>query len=277
MRKIKKTQIGLQKVDGAGVKVNRVFARPHVQDFDPFLFLDAFDSTNPDDYKAGFPWHPHRGIETITYLVYGNIEHGDNIGNQGSITDGSCQWMTAGRGILHQEMPQPVERMLGIQLWLNLPQKDKMAPPAYHDIQANTIPTIAEENGEIKIISGQYKNNKGPVEGFYVKAMLLDVNLKSNAQWQLAVNNSDTLFVYILEGSARFSQEKTDFIPAKTAVLFEEGTQLFVQTGEQGARFILAAGQPLHEPIAWDGSIVMNTQEELAITRKELANKTFIK
>ncbi len=277
MRKVIKTLKGLEKVDGAGVKVNRVFARPHVKDFDPFLFLDAFDTDNPADYIAGFPWHPHRGIETVTYLVHGNIEHQDSIGNHGNITDGGCQWMTAGNGILHQEMPRPVPRMLGIQLWVNLPQKDKMAPPAYHDLPVAKIPVIDEEAGRIKVIAGRYKNATGPTQGDYVKVLLMDVKLKANATWKLNTDKNAALFIYALAGAGWFSPEHDRHIDAKTAVLFGAGTELFAQSGDDGLHFILAAAQPLHEQVAWRGSIVMNTPAELDVAYRELNNGTFIK
>ncbi len=277
MRKVVRILKGLEKIDGDGVKVNRIFARPHVKDFDPFLFLDAFDTTNPADYAAGFPWHPHRGIETVTYLIHGDIEHQDSIGNKGSIKDGDCQWMTAGGGILHQETPRPVPRMLGIQLWINLPQKDKLAPPAYRGITTGQIPSVAEEGATVKIISGHYKGATGPTQGDYVKTLLLDVTLEKNASWRLNTDKTAKVFLFVIEGDGRFGPGDGQSADAKSALLFSSGTELAACAGPDGMRFILGAAQPLNEPIAWSGSIVMNTAEELEQAYRELENGTFVK
>ena len=199
IRTIRKVVTGTTQYDGAGVKLVRVISLPDGQ-IDPFLMLDAFDSCDPDDYTKGFPWHPHRGIETVTYLIKGDIEHLDNLGGNGNILDGCCQWMTAGSGILHQEMPQPCERMLGVQLWLNLPKKDKMSTPKYRDIRADMVPKVLEEGSTIGVISGEYKGNSGAVQGEYVKMLFLDVDMKPGAQWQLETSEDTNLFVYIVEG-----------------------------------------------------------------------------
>lgn len=177
-REIRKVVTGTTEYDGAGVKLVRVISLPDVKEFDPFLMLDAFDSIDPDDYTKGFPWHPHRGIETVTYLISGDIEHIDSLGNKGSILDGCCQWMTAGGGILHQEMPQPSNRMLGVQLWLNLPRRDKMTTPKYRDIRADMVPKIEEDDNIIRVISGHYKGNPGAVQGENVKMLFLDVDIE---------------------------------------------------------------------------------------------------
>lgn len=276
-RTVSKVITGMQTQDGAGVKLVRVIGHNDTDKFDPFLMLDAFDSTNPNDYIKGFPWHPHRGIETITYLLQGNIEHGDSLGNKGSILDGQCQWMTAGSGIIHQEMPQISERMLGLQLWLNLPAKYKMAPPKYHGISDNEIPVIREKGCKIHILGGTYKNNKGAMMGDYIQPLLLDVELGQEAQWSIDVGSDDTVFVYLFSGACTFGQEGQAPIDAKHAVLFSQGDILKIKASQQGARLFLMAAKPLREPVAWGGPIVMNTQEELDMAFKELQENKFIK
>lgn len=275
IREIKRTVEGSRTVDGAGVNLVRVIGHRDVEDFDPFLMLDAFDSTNPEDYIKGFPWHPHRGIETITYLINGNIEHSDSLGNKGNIMDGCCQWMTAGRGVLHQEMPQPSERMLGTQLWLNLPQKFKMSEPSYCDITKEMVPTVNEGKTEVRVVSGEYKGNTSSVYGDYVKLLYLDVEMKPDTEWTLKTDLGDTLFVYIVEGEGFFgTSDKT--AQSRRALLFNEGDQLIVKTANSSIRFFLYAAKPLKEPVAWGGPIVMNTREELNKAFKELEEGTFI-
>ncbi len=277
IRKIKQIVTGEDAVDGAGVSLVRVIGHGNVHDFDPFLMMDAFDSVDPNDYIKGFPWHPHRGIETITYLIKGNIEHGDSLGNKGNILDGNCQWMTAGSGIIHQEMPQKSERMLGVQLWLNMPAKDKMKNPAYHDITADMIPKIEEEGSSIHILSGSYKGVSGGIQGEYVKIRYLDVDLKPQAQWRLKTEPGSTLYIYIVEGSGSFDEEAKGVMKNKRALLFDQGEEVLVNASKGGVRFLLFEGQPLREPIAWGGPIVMNTQEELKLAFKELEDGNFIK
>ena len=222
IRTIRKIVTGTTQYDGAGVKLVRVIGNSNVEDFDPFLMLDAFDSADPADYVKGFPWHPHRGIETVTYLIHGDIEHRDSIGNKGSIQDGCCQWMTAGSGIMHQEMPKPADRMLGVQLWLNLPREDKMTAPQYRDIKANMIPKIADNGSTISVISGNYKETSGPVHGDYVKTLFLDVNMEPNSEWKLQTKTDDTLFVYIVEGEGWFDESHQDIQQSRRAVLFHD-------------------------------------------------------
>ncbi len=277
IRTIGKIITGKEAVDGAGVKLVRVFGHDDTRDFDPFLMLDAFDSVDSKDYIKGFPWHPHRGIETITYLVNGHIDHGDSLGNQGSILDGDCQWMTAGSGIIHQEMPKPSERMLGFQLWLNLPSKDKMVTPKYHGILNKDIPVIDEENCKIHIIAGTYHGTAGAVEGDYVKPLYLDVEVNPNSEWTADTDKDATLFVYILQGEGSFGPDSDQFIMAKHAILFNAGNKFRVKASNKGLRFILMSGEPLKEPIAWGGPIVMNTPEELNSAFEELAENKFIK
>ncbi len=277
LRKIKKITTGKAGVDGAGVKLVRVFGYEDTSDYDPFLMLDAFDSENPADYVKGFPWHPHRGIETITYLIEGDIEHGDSLGNKGSIKDGDCQWMTAGSGIIHQEMPQASKKMLGAQLWLNLPAKDKMTAPAYGDIKKENVPVVQKKGVTIRVIAGSYCEIKGAFEGAYVKADYLDVELAPGTVWEYETAENNTLFIYIFQGEGTFTPENNEAVKEKHAVLFEEGNKFYVKAGNTGLRFLLLCAKPLKEPIAWGGPIVMNTREELEEAFRELDNDTFIK
>lgn len=276
-RKIRRVVTGQQQQDGAGVRLVRVIGHADVKDFDPFLMLDAFDSRNPEDYIKGFPWHPHRGIETVTYLISGIIEHGDSLGNKGSIVDGGCQWMTAGSGILHQEMPKPSKRMLGLQLWLNLPARDKMTTPRYRDITAARIPKVHEANATIGVISGTYENYISSTQGDYVKTLMLDVDLKPNSSWKLPTDTDATVFVYILTGSGYFDDLHLTLHKSHRAILFDPGDEFVVKSGPEGIRLVLFAGKPLREPIAWGGPIVMNTSEELKQAFAEIDNGTFIK
>lgn len=255
----------------------RVFGNQDVKDFDPFLMLDAFDSTDPDDYIKGFPWHPHRGIETITYLIQGDIEHGDSLGNKGTILSGDCQWMTSGSGIIHQEMPKASPRMLGVQLWLNMPAADKMAPPKYRDLKRKKIPVVRDGNAAVNILAGKYREVNGAIEGDYVQPVYFDVELKAGGEWSLETDPEQNLFIYILQGSGFFEPEQKEEIPEKHAVLFQPGKWFLAKAGKDGARFLLIAGKPLKEPIAWGGPIVMNTEEEVEQAFYELNSNTFIK
>jgi redox-sensitive bicupin YhaK (pirin superfamily) len=275
LRTIRKIVTGKHTVDGAGVKLVRVIGHDDIKEFDPFLMLDAFDSVDPNDYIKGFPWHPHRGIETITYLIQGDIEHGDSLGNTGRILTGECQWMTAGSGILHQEMPQASERMLGIQLWLNLPAKDKMVSPQYHGIRKEDIPVIDEGDRRVHVLAGVYDGKTGAMQGSYCKPLLLDVEVSAGAEWKLDSTENTTLFIYIFQGAGTFGSDR--LIPAKHAVLFDETGTFLVRASDEGIRFFLMAGEPLQEPIAWGGPIVMNTREELQLAFQELEEGKFIK
>lgn len=287
MTQRKVTQIirGQNAVDGAGVRLRRVLGLRNVRDFDPFLMLDGFDSTDPKDYIKGFPWHPHRGIETVTYLLKGEITHADSLGNRGTIGELECQWMTAGSGIIHQEMPQVSDRMLGCQLWVNLPAKNKMTEPSYRDITQNDIQVIEEENAVIRIISGSYKGISGAFKGDYVNIQYLDVELASNSTWAYTETpNNETLFIYLLEGTLAPGSELNKYENKACAVLFssenpdkDENDSITVKSGREGARFLLLAGKPLKEPISWGGPIVMNTREELNLAFEELDKGTFIK
>lgn len=287
MRKRIATQIirGQHAIDGAGVHLRRVLGTKNIKDFDPFLMLDGFDSTDPKDYIKGFPWHPHRGIETITYLIKGNVEHGDSLGNKGTIHDMECQWMTAGSGIIHQEMPKASERMLGCQLWVNLPAKDKMTTPAYGDITQDKITRVEEENATVRILAGTYKGNKGVFEGKYVKVKYLDVDLAPGSTWHYTETpNDETLFIYLLDGTIAVDNDLSDYENKSCAVLFSStdnnalaNDTVFIRSGNQGARFVLLAAKPLRETVAWGGPIVMNTREELQLAFEELDAGTFIK
>ena len=276
-REVSKIVAGMPETDGAGVKLVRVLGYRDTAAFDPFLLLDAFDSTNPDDYTKGFPWHPHRGIETITYLIEGNIEHQDSLGNKGQIQSGDCQWMTAGSGIIHQEMPQKTTRMLGAQLWLNLPASEKMTAPAYGDIKSKEIPEVTTDESKVRIIAGNYQGQKGAFQGKHVPATYLDVELKPGASWFVESREDENLIVYIFTGQGLFGSTGRKMVQQKKAVLFGPGNHLQVVAGDEGIRFILLKAKPLKEPIAWGGPIVMNTKEELELAFTELDEDTFIK
>lgn len=275
-REVTKIVKGSRHVDGAGVNLVRVIGIRDVYDFDPFLMFDAFDSTNPSDYVKGFPWHPHRGIETVTYLISGSFEHRDSLGNIGMITPGDCQWMTAGSGIIHQEMPQSSERMLGAQLWINLPQKDKMTHPAYNDIKSNQIPELKEGETEIRVISGEYNNVKGAMKGYFVDATYLDVKMKANSEFKLQTKEEDTVFVYLVLGDGVFGANEK-FVSNQSAALLSNGEEVMIKSTENGIRMLVLMGKPLKEPISWGGPVVMNTRSELETAFEELDNGTFIK
>lgn len=265
---------GNKTIDGAGVHLVRVLGPDTVADFDPFLMLDSFDSKNPADYIRGFPLHPHRGIETITYLAEGEIDHEDTLGNKGTIKSGQSQWMTAGSGIMHQEMPQPVPRLLGLQFWLNLSQNKKMTTPAYFDITKEMIGMAREDGAVIRVIAGEYKGVKG-AQPPHIKATLYDVSLEKGRRLTLSANPNETAFVFLLEGDGIIAGRH---IPAKTAVLMENGDAVTVTApANSSTRFIFAMAKPLYEPVAWGGPIVMNTRAELEQAFLELEEGVFIK
>jgi redox-sensitive bicupin YhaK (pirin superfamily) len=276
LRKVLKVVRGKPTIDGAGVHLVRVLGHRDTKDFDPFLMLDAFDSSNPEDYTKGFPWHPHRGIETITYLVSGEIEHGDSLGNRGVIRDGECQWMTAGSGIIHQEMPKAAPRMLGAQIWLNLPARDKMTEPKYGDIKQSDVPVVSEDGALIHIIAGEYRGTAGGFQGKHVPATYFDVEVAPAWEWFFENDPEENMFIYIMQGEGRFDIDSSDVITEKQAVLFTEGNRIWVKSGTKGIRFLLLSAKPLREPIAWGGPIVMNTREELNQAFQELDENTFL-
>lgn len=273
-RGIKKLVRGQRAVDGAGVRLVRVLGYDDVEAFDPFLMLDSFDSTNPADYLAGFPRHPHRGIETVTYLISGRIDHEDSLGNQGTIHSGECQWMTAGSGIMHQEMPKESERMLGFQLWLNLPETEKMADPNYLAITKDMIPWVKKDDARIGVLSGSLEGVQG-VEPKHIQASIFDVLLPKGGEVTIPTQEDENVFVFFIEGGGTAAGEA---VSEKSAVLFGEGDSISVSASAgSDLRFIFFSGRPLHEPIAWGGPIVMNTQEELSLAFEELRRGTFIK
>jgi len=268
-------------IEGAGVHLKRVFGNNEAPQFDPFLLLDDFRSGNPDHYRAGFPWHPHRGIETITYVLKGDVEHGDSMGNKGVISSGDTQWMTAGSGIIHQEMPQgdAAGRMEGFQLWANLPRSHKMMEPRYRDIKSVQIPEVVLENGtRIKVISGRAGEHEGPVTGIVIDPEYLDVTVPEKAGFKHLTRRGHTVFAYVIAGQGYFD-ETTNHPPVSngTLCLFADGDHVAVTTAEEPVRFLLISGKPIGEPIAWYGPIVMNSDEELQLAFDEYRNGTFIR
>ena len=285
-------------IEGAGVKLERAFGFGDTTEFDPFLLLDDFRNENPDDYVKGFPWHPHRGIETITYVLAGSVEHGDSLGNRGSLGAGDVQWMTAGRGILHQEMARGDQRgrMHGFQLWANLPSSLKMTAPRYQDVLAGDIPEVADDDGtRVRVICGEFWGKKGPVEGVAADPRYLDVAVPAGRRKRLPVETTNHAFAYVFAGAGTFRDasdphgvltEQTDGgiarapVGAETGnrslVLFDRGDEVVVQAGDEGIRFLLVSGRPIEEPVAWYGPIVMNTDEQLQQAFTDLRNGTFV-
>ncbi len=267
-------------IEGAGVNLKRVFGFGEVTLFDPFLLLDDFRSGNPEHYLKGFPWHPHRGIETITYMLTGNIEHGDSMGNRGVISSGDTQWMTAGSGIIHQEMPKggPDGRMEGFQLWANLPSSHKMMDPRYRDIKSGQVPEVMLENGvKIKIICGKVGDQQGPVKDVVIDPEYLDITVPAKSEFAHETKRGHAVFAYVIEGKARFDKRKGAFMGNETLCLFDDGDHILVSTEGDAVRFLLISGRPINEPVAWYGPIVMNTDEELETAFEEYRNGTFIK
>ncbi len=297
IRNIKKILKSKPTIEGAGVHLKRAFGYSQVPSLDPFLLLDDFHSDEPDDYIKGFPWHPHRGIETITYVLYGKVEHGDSMGNKGTISSGDVQWMTAGSGIIHQEMPkgQKDGLMWGFQLWANLPASQKMMDPRYRDVKSKQIPEVTLDHGvKIKIICGEVKDVKGPVEGIVIDPEYLDITVPSKFNFTHPVKRGHTVFAYVIEGNGYFDPGRDSyayevggtnyfdfkrecFMGPETLILFDEGDEVVISTEEKPVRFLLISGKSIGEPVAWYGPIVMNTQEELRIAFEEYQNGTFIK
>jgi redox-sensitive bicupin YhaK (pirin superfamily) len=284
-------------MEGAGVRLERAFGFGDTQEFDPFLLFDDFRNDNPESYLAGFPWHPHRGIETITYVLAGTVEHGDSLGNRGALGTGDVQWMTAGSGILHQEMPKGdrAGRMHGFQLWANLPSSLKMTNPRYQDVQSRDIPEVTDDDGtRVRVICGSFWGQKGPVDGVAADPRYLDVSVPPGRRRTLPVERTRNAFAYVFAGSGRFrdaSQPRgvqtesvgeqagtpdTD-LGNRSLVVFDRGDEITVQAGDEGIRFLLVSGKPIEEPVAWYGPIVMNTQEELRQAYSELRDGSFIK
>jgi len=283
MSKIREVRVSLKSrstMEGAGVRLKRAFgyADPSL---DPFLLLDDFHSNNPNDYMAGFPWHPHRGIETITYMLHGRVEHGDSMKNSGIIGAGDVQWMTAGSGIIHQEMPKKNEDdpyLAGFQLWANLPASHKMMHPRYRDITKDIIPEVSVNNRvKVKIICGEMNGVKGPVQDIITEPEYLDVVIEPNSEFKHSIDNGHNVFAYVIEGEATFDQTKNEIIGPEHLVIFSEGDEVLIQTKTKPVRFLLISGKPIGEPVAWRGPIVMNTEEELRIAFNEYNKGTFIK
>ena len=267
-------------MEGAGVRLKRAFGNADPL-LDPFLLLDDFHSSNPNDYMAGFPWHPHRGIETITYMLHGRLEHGDSMKNSGIIGAGDVQWMTAGSGIIHQEMPKKNEDdpyLAGFQLWANLPASHKMMDPRYRDITKDQIPeVIVNDKVRVKIICGEVNGVKGPVQDIITDPEYLDVSIEPNSEFRHLVNKTHNAFAYIIEGEAVFDPTKAEIVSVEHLIIFDEGDEVLIRTKDKPVRFLLISGKPIREPVAWRGPIVMNTEEELRIAFNEYNKGTFIK
>jgi quercetin 2,3-dioxygenase len=267
-------------MEGAGVRLRRAFGFGDTEATDPFLLLDDFRGDDPQDYIAGFPWHPHRGIETITYILEGTVEHGDSMGNAGVIGAGDAQWMTAGSGIIHQEMPKPgpAGRMGGFQLWANLPASNKMMDPRYRDIKAGDIPVVRDEGGAtVRVLCGQVGGVRGPVRDVVIEPEYLDVSLPTGARLEHPTTPGHTVFAYVFEGRARFGGPRGAVVEHEHLALFDDGDNAMASAEGGPARFLLVSGRPLREPVAWQGPIVMNTQEELRRAFQEYQDGTFIR
>src|SRR5262245_7489937 len=298
IRPVKRIVKSTPTMEGAGVKLHRAFGFGDTGEFDPFLLLDDFRNDRPDDYRAGFPWHPHRGIETITYVLAGTVEHGDSLGNKGRMGAGDVQWMTAGSGILHQEMPQGdvAGRMHGFQLWANLPSSLKMTSPRYQDIPSREIPEVTDDDGtRVRVICGDFWGKKGPVDGTAAEPRYLDIFVPPGVRKSFPVETYRHAFAYVFEGSGTFRGASAPFgvltekagadgdillrerTGNRSLIVFDAGDEVTVQAGEEGIRFLLVSGKPIEEPVAWYGPIVMNTQAELQRAFSELNNGTFIK
>ena len=276
-RKVRKLITPQPVTEGAGVHLIRSIATPQLDYLDPFLLLDHFGSDNPEDYLAGFPMHPHRGIETVTYMLSGKVNHRDSLNNAGEIGAGDVQWMTAGQGILHEEMPAPVDnKMEGFQLWVNLPASLKMTQPRYQEVLSEAIPEVDYSPGvKIRVIAGEVKGVIGPVKDIYIEPDYLDVHMQAAVDFKISTPPDFTTFIYLYRGNAVWGGEKFT-LASPQLVIFEEGDTLLVSSEQAGARFLLVMGKALHEPIARYGPFVMNTREEILQTLKELKNGTFI-
>ncbi len=297
IRPVKRLVRAKPTLEGAGVHLQRAFGFHNTSDFDPFLLLDDFRNDIPADYLAGFPWHPHRGIETITYVLAGTVEHGDSMGNRGATGPGEVQWMTAGRGIIHQEMPKgdKTGRMHGFQLWANLPASLKMTAPRYQEIKSDEIPVVTEDDGtSARLVAGQFWGKRGPVVGIAADPVYIDVSVPPGKRRSLPVPVTSHAFAYVFAGSGKFCNASSPLaVPTeglgwsdttlhteaddRSLVLFDSGDNVTVQAGDQGIRFLLVSGKPLQEPVAWYGPIVMNTQDQLRQAYDELERGTFLK
>ena len=299
IRAVKRITQSSPTVEGAGVKLHRGFGFGDTTEFDPFLLFDDFRNDRPADFLNGFPWHPHRGIETITYVLAGEVAHGDSLGNAGTLGAGDVQWMTAGSGIIHQEMPKgdPQGRMHGFQLWANLPAALKMTSPRYQDVAARDIPTITDDDGtHVRVVCGEFWGRRGPVEGIAADPSYLDISVPPNARRTLPVEVSRHAFAYVFAGSGTFRDASTprpvltdntgtsmddnaiyNDARDRSLIVFDRGDEVTVQAGPEGIRFLLVSGKPLEEPVAWYGPIVMNTKAQLQQAIEDYRNGTFIK
>jgi len=297
IRPIKRLSEPTPTIEGAGVRLRRAFGFGDTRETDPFLLLDDFRNERPEDYLAGFPWHPHRGIETITYVLAGTVEHGDSLGNSGVLGAGDVQWMTAGSGIIHQEMPKGDHggRMHGFQLWANLPASLKMTAPRYQDVKGTDVPEVTDDDGtKVRVVCGSFWGVSGPVDGIAAEPSYLDVSVPPGKKKTLPVETTRHAFAYVFAGSGKFANAspprdvRTDRIGAwktpvwehaenRCLIIFDRGDEVTVEAGEQGIRFLLVSGKPLQEPVAWYGPIVMNTQAELKQAFAELQDGTFLK
>ena len=296
IRPTKQISTATPTLEGAGVQLRRAFGFSKTADFDPFLLFDDFRNENPDDYLAGFPWHPHRGIETITYVLAGTVEHGDSLGNRGELGAGDIQWMTAGSGILHQEMPKGDARgrMHGFQLWANLPASLKMTDPRYQDVKAKDVPEVIDDDGtRVRVVVGEFWGKTGPVEGVAADPRYLDVSVPGGITRRLPVDRAHNAFAYVFEGSGTFNGasqpravatervadagDTVDLVGNRSLVLFDRGDAVAVQASDEGLRFLLVSGRQVEEPVAWQGPIVMNTRAELRQAYAELHAGTFIR
>ena len=297
IRPVKNVTSAQPTLEGAGVRLHRAFGFGDPSAHDPFLLLDDFRNDQPEDYVRGFPWHPHRGIETITYVLAGSVAHGDSLGNEGKLGAGDAQWMTAGSGIVHQEMPtgDTVGRMEGFQLWANLPSSLKMTAPRYQDVQAKDVPEEIDDDGtSVRVVCGEFWGKTGPVDGVAADPRFLDVSMPPGLHRRLPVATSNTAFAYVFEGSGSFKDAsapqavRTETggveryvepgeLGNRSLVLFDSGDEIVVQAGEKGIRFLFVSGKPIEEPVAWRGPIVMNTDDELRQAYSELRDGTFIK
>lgn len=295
IRPIKRVSQAKPTLEGAGVHLRRAFGFGTTSEFDPFLLLDDFRGDSPEEYQAGFPWHPHRGIETITYVLAGTVDHGDSLGNRGTIGAGDVQWMTAGRGIIHQEMPHgdDLGRMHGFQLWANLPSSQKLTAPHYQEIKAGQIPVVQDDDGtEVRVVCGTFWGQSGPVEGIAAEATYLDVYVPPGTRKVLPMDTRRQAFAYVFEGSGGFghasppqpvkSDDHVGFAPPfaeqgnRSLILFDSGDEIELETRDEGVRFLLVSGKPLREPVAWHGPIVMNTRQEIVQALEDLDRGTFL-
>lgn len=295
IRPVKRLITAKPTIEGAGVHLHRAFGFGNTEEFDPFLLFDDFRNDRPEDYLAGFPWHPHRGIETITYVLTGSVEHGDSLGNLGQLGAGDVQWMTAGSGIIHQEMPHGDARgrMHGFQLWANLPSSLKMTAPRYQDVSSADIPEVTDDDGtRARVICGDFWGVSGPVDGIAAEPRYLDISVPPLTRRSFPVETRNSAFAYVFAGSGRFANAsppmviKTDRVQAaatteqevdnRSLVVFDSGNEIHVESGAQGMRFLFVSGKPIEEPVAWRGPIVMNSHEELNQAFEELDAGTFL-